>query len=74
MNEIGHLRDINVIYEKDIDQLKIQVEQLICQKQELIEDLDQKLMDIQKLFRQKQDEEKNNARLTEEVQNLRFML
>jgi len=72
--EIGVLRQIKSINDRDNDQLKAQNDQLIREKADLIEENEKKLREIQVIYKEKNDQMQENFRLIEETQNMRFMI
>ena len=72
--EIGALRDLNLISEKDIISLQHHNASLARQNAAMVEEAEKKLLDIHKLYDEKRLLLQENAQLKEECQNMRFML
>lgn len=72
--ELYELRHLKSIHERDVELLKKQTQDLMRDKDNLIDDLDGKLLEIQNMYNEKKDLLSQNFKLVEEVQNMRFMI
>ena len=72
--ELYELRSLKTINERDIEQLKKQTQDLMRDKDNLIDDLDAKLLEIQNMYNEKKDLLAQNFKMVDEIQNMRFMI
>jgi len=70
--EIGVLRELKRINDRDNLLLRDQNEKLLKEKRDIMDDMENKLLELQKVYAEKKDLMSENFRLEDEIQNMRF--